>query len=690
MDTTKRSFLVGTVAILCVLSLLGSAFAAGLADSNLDLVRKQVPRVEKNRNTLDDDFTELRYWKTTDMGATWTAMQQAGDLGTFSPTTSSLPDFSAIVNGSNELCYVVTLGDAATPGIYSLTGPNFTPVLIQATGNISWATGFTGRGHTDIGKLPNGDLIALFWGLDNGTTNTFWAAKSTNGGTSWGTPWVIATEPTLPPGSGSSADVDLYPHIADMNSATHFFVVYQVTGESGYDQYVLRCPVGGGAGTVTNLNAYSGTYVSYYGGNCKPIAYDPTANALYVCFRNSDLSGTAVYYSNDMGATFNPQSVSGAQRYPNMALNIGGAAPWVISNGGVPGAPGQHCAWYSYDEFGYGGNAWTDRNEFTCIPFDGGDYWLFYMNQAYWFDANHAAVSLNQWGDFTPDGIRVTYTTDGGTTWAPNWSVYHYVDDQIDAGTVNNCEIVGGSAGTAYIISCGMVGITDIEEPTVANQTVDPSTPANGPGPWVISAYLDDNIQVDGPDWVRIEYMYNPIDEGTYYGLWGGEGGGADSCHGCDTNDRLAGTYFFTLPASHPDGYTWVNGDTVWFYIHATDPPGNSGYGPEQAIVVGSGYLGVDNPTGPVTANDFQIVGNYPNPFNPQTYIQFTVPTDMQVTMKVYNTLGQEVASLMNNRMVARGLHRIAFDGSDLASGVYICTMEGGSFFASQKMVLLK
>jgi len=673
-----RSVLWLTVALV----LLVNAWAIGASS---DLVMNQ-NRVFKGNRSLDEDYTELRYMKTTDYGQTWTSIQQAGNVGAFAPTTSGLGDFSAICLTNNELCYAVYLPNVATPGVYAFAGPAFDPVLIAAEGDNDFAWG--GRNHggwTDIGKTPNGDLYVVIWGQNASAANTLWGSKSTDGGHTWSALQVLLTSPQI------TNDDELNAHISDMNSADYCFVVFETLTTEGRPQNVLRWPTSGGAASVTNtggLAPASANQPSYYIGGCKPIAYDSQHNALYCCSRNVDASGTGVYYSDNAGVSFSVISVPGAQRYPSMTVNPATSTPWVFSNFGVPGGPGEHCAWYSLDEFGYGGNAWTDPAAFACIPFDGGDFWLLYVNQGYWWDADRGVASLNQWGSFTPDGIRATYTADGGATWADDMALYHYETDGLDAGSVENAELVGGTGGVAYIVTCGMVGITDVTEPTVSGQTLDPSTPPDQPGPWVVKAYLDDNIQVDGPDWVRLDYMYNPLDDGEYYGEWGSEGGGADSCQGCEGNERLAGWYYFTLPGQHRDGYTWQTGDTVWFYGWATDPPGNSGYGPEQAIVVGSEFLGVNDPV--VTASDFRLLGNYPNPFNPSTYIQFQIPADLRVTMKVYNTLGQEVASLLDNHMLARGLHRVNFDGSALASGVYIYTLEAGSFTASAKMVLLK
>ncbi|MBU1937862.1 T9SS type A sorting domain-containing protein, partial [bacterium] len=86
----------------------------------------------------------------------------------------------------------------------------------------------------------------------------------------------------------------------------------------------------------------------------------------------------------------------------------------------------------------------------------------------------------------------------------------------------------------------------------------------------------------------------------------------------------------------------------------------------------------------------FVLYQNYPNPFNPTTMIQFDLGTRANVTLRVFNVLGQEVAMILDNAALSAGTHNIAFDGSDLASGVYIYTLVSDGFAASKKMVLMK
>ncbi|MDQ7815961.1 MAG: fibronectin type III domain-containing protein [Melioribacteraceae bacterium] len=92
--------------------------------------------------------------------------------------------------------------------------------------------------------------------------------------------------------------------------------------------------------------------------------------------------------------------------------------------------------------------------------------------------------------------------------------------------------------------------------------------------------------------------------------------------------------------------------------------------------------------------NDFALMQNYPNPFNPTTKITFSLPSDNFVTVKVYDMLGREVKTLVNDYRNA-GNHTMNWNGDDnsgqkVASGTYIYRITAGSFVATKKMVLLK
>ena len=81
----------------------------------------------------------------------------------------------------------------------------------------------------------------------------------------------------------------------------------------------------------------------------------------------------------------------------------------------------------------------------------------------------------------------------------------------------------------------------------------------------------------------------------------------------------------------------------------------------------------------------FSLEQNYPNPFNPSTTVSFTVAEERHVRIAVYNSLGAEVAELVNEVLPA-GRYDVAFDASDLPSGTYLYRMLSGEFVATQRM----
>lgn len=85
----------------------------------------------------------------------------------------------------------------------------------------------------------------------------------------------------------------------------------------------------------------------------------------------------------------------------------------------------------------------------------------------------------------------------------------------------------------------------------------------------------------------------------------------------------------------------------------------------------------------------FELSQNYPNPFNPNTTIKFSIPQSSNVSLKVFNALGQEVSTLVNQNMEA-GSHTINFDATQLNSGIYFYRLEAGMFNEVRKMTLLK
>jgi hypothetical protein len=89
------------------------------------------------------------------------------------------------------------------------------------------------------------------------------------------------------------------------------------------------------------------------------------------------------------------------------------------------------------------------------------------------------------------------------------------------------------------------------------------------------------------------------------------------------------------------------------------------------------------------TPNQYILNQNFPNPFNPTTKISYSLPNEGFITIKIFDVLGNEVATLVNENKKS-GNYEVLFDGSKLASGLYICNMSAADFSNSIKMIIMK
>jgi len=87
--------------------------------------------------------------------------------------------------------------------------------------------------------------------------------------------------------------------------------------------------------------------------------------------------------------------------------------------------------------------------------------------------------------------------------------------------------------------------------------------------------------------------------------------------------------------------------------------------------------------------NEIELFQNYPNPFNPKTNIQYQVPELSFVSLKIYDVLGNEIATLVNKEKLI-GSYEVDFDATGLPSGIYFYQLKAGSFIQTKKMILLK
>jgi len=97
--------------------------------------------------------------------------------------------------------------------------------------------------------------------------------------------------------------------------------------------------------------------------------------------------------------------------------------------------------------------------------------------------------------------------------------------------------------------------------------------------------------------------------------------------------------------------------------------------------------VGIVNP--PTLPGEFILLRNYPNPFNAQTTIEFFLPEPLKVRLTVYDLLGRQVRTLLDEPR-SSGVHKVIFDASDLTSGVYFCRLRVGNVVETKRMVLLR
>jgi len=126
---------------------------------------------------------------------------------------------------------------------------------------------------------------------------------------------------------------------------------------------------------------------------------------------------------------------------------------------------------------------------------------------------------------------------------------------------------------------------------------------------------------------------------------------------------------------------------TVGLHPYYCEPHGGPGGTGMAAVVIVQSPVSVDDEK--LIADKFELLQNYPNPFNPSTNIGYRISDRGFVSLKVYNILGDEIATLVNEEK-EQGVYNITFDASGLSSGMYLYKLQAGSFVEMKKMIIIK
>jgi hypothetical protein len=136
--------------------------------------------------------------------------------------------------------------------------------------------------------------------------------------------------------------------------------------------------------------------------------------------------------------------------------------------------------------------------------------------------------------------------------------------------------------------------------------------------------------------------------------------------------------------------YFLISDDSVW--VTWQEYPNN---GTQSDIYAMKIKLDLSNPNilavkdNQIPVKDFSLSQNYPNPFNPSTTINYSIAKAGNIKLTVYNTIGDKVFTLVDGYK-ATGNYSVQFNGSNLASGIYLYQLKANDFIVSKKMLLLK
>lgn len=155
---------------------------------------------------------------------------------------------------------------------------------------------------------------------------------------------------------------------------------------------------------------------------------------------------------------------------------------------------------------------------------------------------------------------------------------------------------------------------------------------------------------------------------------------------------NISGTH--NVRANDDSFYFGPAAPAPWEFTHTFTTTGDFPYYCEPHLSMGmTGTIIVQNPVGvqddDIVADHFELEQNFPNPFNPSTRISYSVLNASFISLKVYDILGNEVATLVNEEKPA-GDYQLNFDALTLTGGVYFYQLTSNSFVDTKKMILLK
>ena len=257
------------------------------------------------------------------------------------------------------------------------------------------------------------------------------------------------------------------------------------------------------------------------------------------------------------------------------------------------------------------------------------------------------------------DEAHVEVSINGGSTWTSVWS-------KVGVDQRNSTEIINISA---------YIGQPDFR---VRLRTVQPGWDWW----WVV-----DNFCIYGMYIVPVEltsFTANAVMDGVEL-KWSTA---TESNNRGFEIERMSSNQEF-IPIGYSEGHGTTTEHKDYSFIDSKLAAGNYTYRLKQIDFDGTFTYSSEVNVDVELLHEYALEQNYPNPFNPITTIKYSILNDGFVKLVVYNLLGEEVATLVNNTQKA-GRYEVGFDGSELSSGVYIYRIETSNFTSSRKLILLR
>jgi hypothetical protein len=273
------------------------------------------------------------------------------------------------------------------------------------------------------------------------------------------------------------------------------------------------------------------------------------------------------------------------------------------------------------------------------------------------------------------------------------YSFNYYFDWYADpSGTVTVGVTYDGGATSTILYN--QVDATGNVGPT--NMTGNFTTPASGSSNTQIeitfngNSFNNDNIYWDN---ICVEYIV-PVELTSFEVKPNGADAELSWTTSTETNnqgfdvERMSSVGLFEKVGYVP-GFGTTTEPKSYSFLDSKIGSGNYTYRLKQIDFDGSFSYSQNIEVEIVAPSSFSLEQNYPNPFNPATTIRFSIPVETEVHLNVYNTLGQEVAEIINSRL-KEGYHEVEFEAGTLTSGIYFYRLEAEKFVDVKKMIIIK